>query len=122
MNRKAADIKVFAVRVGYRQNWVRLFFDRRVHGVEGPSAWESLREVEGSAGETFTWQPSHFFEDDRDRPSIDLEETQSQFLMDRLWECGLRPTEGSGSAGSLAATQRHLEDMRTLVFEGKSKP
>jgi hypothetical protein len=33
-----------------------------------------------------------------------------------LWNCGLRPTEGSGSAGSLAATQRHLDDMRTVAF------
>lgn len=36
--------------------------------------------------------------------------------MDQLWNCGLRPTEGSGSAGSLAATQRHLEDMRKIAF------
>jgi hypothetical protein len=45
----------------------------------------------------------------------------AQTLMDDLWRAGLRPTEGAGSAGALAATQRHLEDMRTLVFkEGKS--
>jgi hypothetical protein len=37
--------------------------------------------------------------------------------MDQLWQCGLRPSEGTGSAGSLAATQRHLEDMRALVFQ-----
>lgn len=35
-----------------------------------------------------------------------------QRLMDELWLAGLRPTEGSGSAGSLAATERHLADMR----------
>lgn len=45
-----------------------------------------------------------------------LSTTEAQILMDSLWDCGLRPSAGSGSAGSLAATQRHLEDMRTLVF------
>jgi len=40
----------------------------------------------------------------------------AQSMMDNLWELGFRPTEGKGSAGSLAATERHLEDMRTLVF------
>lgn len=48
--------------------------------------------------------------------SLTLEMEAAQGLMDQLWDCGLRPTEGSGSAGSLAATQRHLEDMRRLVF------
>jgi len=39
----------------------------------------------------------------------------AQELMDSLWQCGIRPSEGSGSAGSLAATQGHLLDMRKLV-------
>ena len=43
--------------------------------------------------------------------------TEAQALMDSLWECGIRPTEGTGSAGAMAAVQRHLEDMRTLVFK-----
>lgn len=53
-------------------------------------------------------------------PMVTLDETVSQQLMDELWQCGLRPSEGTGSAGSLAATQRHLEDMRTLVFKSES--
>lgn len=48
---------------------------------------------------------------------VSIEEAQN--LMDELWDCGLRPTEGTGSAGAFAATQKHLEDMRTLVFEEK---
>ena len=36
--------------------------------------------------------------------------------MDDLWAAGLRPTEGQGSAGALAARQQHLTDMRTLAF------
>lgn len=52
----------------------------------------------------------------RMEPTCSLSRTMAQVLMDDLWNAGLRPTEGTGSAGSLAATQRHLEDMRTLVF------
>lgn len=50
-------------------------------------------------------------------PTLRLGREEAQFLMDQLWDCGLRPTEGSGSAGSLAATQAHLQDMRRLVFD-----
>lgn len=48
-------------------------------------------------------------------PTVRLETDEAQQLMDALWDCGLRPTEGKGSAGALAATQRHLDDMRKLV-------
>jgi hypothetical protein len=50
-------------------------------------------------------------------PFMTLKQTDAQQLMDELWTCGIRPSEGSGSAGSLAATVRHLEDMRRLVFK-----
>lgn len=46
-----------------------------------------------------------------------LGDEQAQQFMDELWRVGFRPTEGSGSAGSLAATERHLQDMRALVFK-----
>jgi len=55
-------------------------------------------------------------------PSVRISRTAAQQLMDNLWQCGLRPTEGTGSAGSLKATERHLEDMRRLVFSGSSNP
>jgi hypothetical protein len=41
----------------------------------------------------------------------------AQRLMDELWHCGLRPSEGTGSAGSLKATQDHLQDMRKIVWK-----
>lgn len=53
-------------------------------------------------------------------PFINLKKTEAQVLIDSLWDCGLRPSEGSGSAGAMAATVRHLEDMRTLVFTKKN--
>lgn len=44
-------------------------------------------------------------------------DSAAQELMDDLWACGVRPTEGRGSAGQLDAVRHHLEDMRKLVFE-----
>jgi hypothetical protein len=40
---------------------------------------------------------------------------EAQKLMDSLWDCGLRPSQGKGSAGAMDATQKHLEDMRKIV-------
>lgn len=40
-----------------------------------------------------------------------------QMLMDDLWQCGLRPTEGAGSAGAMRAAERHLADLRTILFK-----
>lgn len=48
-------------------------------------------------------------------PTLTMGRIAAQNLMDELWHVGLRPTEGTGSAGSLAATERHLADMRALV-------
>ena len=49
-------------------------------------------------------------------PTLTLEGSAGQSLMDELWRCGLRPTEGTGSAGALAATEKHLNDMRRVAF------
>lgn len=54
-------------------------------------------------------------------PTFKLSYNQAQILMDDLWIAGLRPTEGAGSAGAMAATQKHLEDMRRLVFGQETK-
>lgn len=48
-------------------------------------------------------------------PICKLSKTAAQQLMDDLWACGLRPSEGQGSAGQLAAVQDHLRDMRIIV-------
>jgi hypothetical protein len=49
-------------------------------------------------------------------PAMRLTKTDAQVLMDELYRCGVRPTEGAGSAGSYAAQTRHLEDMRAVAF------
>ena len=50
------------------------------------------------------------------KPFISIDYQEAQELIDTLWQCGLRPSEGSGSAGSLAATERHLKDMKQIAF------
>ena len=54
-------------------------------------------------------------------PSFSLSTDAAQVLMDDLWNVGIRPTEGAGSAGAMRAVERHLEDMRALVFKTKAK-
>lgn len=49
-------------------------------------------------------------------PCMRINNVTAQKFMDELWDCGLRPTEGKGSAGSLKATEKHLEDMRKIAF------
>lgn len=39
----------------------------------------------------------------------------AQELMDSLWQAGLRPSEGTGSAGALKATQDHIKDLRDQI-------
>jgi len=56
-------------------------------------------------------------EGDSQRPFLGISTHEAQVLMDDLWDCGIRPSEGSGSAGSLKATQNHLGDMRKIVFK-----
>lgn len=50
-------------------------------------------------------------------PTMELSFQEAQELMDELWRCGLRPTEGTGSAGALAAVEKHLNDMRQIAFD-----
>ena len=49
------------------------------------------------------------------QPTMTLTYSAAQMLIDELWACGLRPSEGTGSAGSMAATERHLKDMQSVA-------
>lgn len=57
-------------------------------------------------------EPDTYF----DAAAMKLDAIEAQGLMDELWRAGLRPTEGTGSAGSLAAAERHLADMRGIAL------
>lgn len=99
-------IEATAVRV-YRDGTIGLYIDDF--------------DMDARVGKTVTqlvFEERKPFTCDDGPPPIVLKVTQAQKLMDNLWDCGIRPSEGSGSAGSFAAQGRHLEDMRKLVFEG----
>ena len=49
-------------------------------------------------------------------PLMQIDNDTAQQFMDQLWTCGIRPSEGTGSAGQLAATERHLSDMKAIAF------
>jgi hypothetical protein len=49
-------------------------------------------------------------------PFVISQET-AQELINSLWECGLRPAQGAGSAGQLETMKAHLEDMRKIAFK-----
>ena len=40
---------------------------------------------------------------------------ESQNLMDELFACGVRPSEGGDASGVVAAKNEHLEDLRTQL-------
>ncbi len=68
----------------------------------------------------YTAKPLEFesrelFDSDGD-PVFSMDQNAAQKFMDELWVAGLRPSEGSGSAGAMAAVERHLADMQKITF------
>ena len=51
------------------------------------------------------------------RPLLAMRVDQAQVLMDDLWNAGIRPTEGSGSAGAMRAAEHHIADLRRVAFK-----
>jgi hypothetical protein len=49
-------------------------------------------------------------------PTFRLYRDEAQELMDMLWNCGLRPTQGKSSVGQAEAVQRHLAGLRAIAF------
>ncbi len=47
--------------------------------------------------------------------SIEISQRAAQELMDSLWQCGLRPSQGKGSAGALKAAEDHLESLKKVI-------
>lgn len=84
------------------------------------AAGVELLIVEHRSGRRYVAEPIKMTEAGDDslgvEPTATIDPTAAQTLMDDLWHCGLRPSEGTGSAGSLAATERHLKDMQAIAF------
>lgn len=96
-----SKLDIFAERQGYGRH-IAIYMSSRTEigfSVAKPTIFEA--DDEGDIREPWARLTPH----------------DAQSLMDELWRCGLRPTEGAGSAGSLAATERHLKDMQTIAFQ-----
>jgi len=104
---------------------LRLFAQREPWDMGSVALYLRMQSVSCAVSSTHLAKPLEFEEQPRERnqlnvaqaPTLRLWPDEAQRLMDELWQCGLRPAEGTGSAGALAATQRHLDDMRALVFK-----
>ena len=101
---------VHAVKGNFRTRGINLFVDEVRDGKCYTTRPIEMREVVKS------WE-----EDTAVGPMVTLTPTMAQKLMDDLWDCGVRPSEGSGSAGQLASVKYHLEDLRCIVFKGYKK-
>jgi hypothetical protein len=50
-------------------------------------------------------------------PLFHITHEEAQQFMDELYRAGIRPRDGAGSVGQLAAKDAHLADLRRLVFQ-----
>lgn len=48
-------------------------------------------------------------------PVVNVGQEALQSLIDEIWRLGIRPTEGHGSTGHLAATEKHLDHTTRLL-------
>lgn len=53
----------------------------------------------------------------KENPLVSFDSPEAQRLMDDLWNLGIRPTEGHGSTGQLAATEKHLDHVTHLLAD-----
>lgn len=95
-------VKIFIERRPWNDNFAVYLTDRTQNGVRAIATKIEMETIKDG----FIAEPSFY-----------MSGVEGQELIDELWQAGFRPTEGTGSAGAMAATQRHLEDMRRLVFE-----
>ena len=91
------QLKVFARRRDYNRD-ISLLFRTKEHVVK-PVVFEPHKDG------------------DLIDPSICLGMPAAQMLMNELWTCGLRPSEGVSSTGQIEAMQSHLDDFRKIVFK-----
>ena len=103
-------LQVRAIKNHFRRNDLSLFID------DVPTSRGQPYRI-GSSIVFREASSDDLFKTDICPPPVTLEPDAAQKLMDDLWDCGLRPSEGSGSAGQLAAVQKHLEDFRTMLFK-----
>ena len=86
---------------------IEIYIGYKTTGMNPKTGW--AKQIE------FTEAPDDGSGPDFVEPALIANEADCQLLMDELWRIGLRPSEGTGSAGALAATQSHLKDMQDFA-------
>ncbi len=95
--------------------------DDRIRAMASP--WGSGVEIAayGKLGDgtmkvaTIQWETIPQYEEIK--PTLSFRMEQAQVLMDDLWNAGVRPTEGAGSAGAMRAAEHHIADLRRVAFK-----
>ncbi len=54
-------------------------------------------------------------------PFLELEEEEAQYLLESLWNAGVRSPQITSTLGEINATKNHLKDMQRLVFDERRK-
>ncbi len=49
--------------------------------------------------------------------ALELPTLVAQQLVDTLWDCGFRPSEGTGSAGAMRKVEEHVKDMQQVSMD-----
>jgi hypothetical protein len=75
-----------------------------------------IREGNRAVGEPVTMRTVTEAMSDTAGPTFELSYQSAQHLMDALWDVGLRPSEGSGSAGALKQAEDHIASLKKIVF------
>lgn len=50
-------------------------------------------------------------------PATIIRYDEAQQLIDELWRVGLRPSEGTGTAGSLRQAEDHIASLKAIAFK-----
>ena len=101
-------LELRAFKVGFRHPNIAFFVEETKNNViyiGKPVVIEAL--------DMATYKP---YEEDSIQTTFNLCNAAAQKLIDDLWDTGLRPSEGVGSAGSFAAQGKHLKDLQRIVF------
>lgn len=96
----------------HREPWLNDTISIRLASISHSSGGQTVAIAEPIAFKVLTEE-----EQNKECPStMQLRPDEAQQFMDELWRVGIRPADGAGSVGQMAATEKHLEDMRRLVF------
>lgn len=98
-------MRFFAVREPWRQ---AIALHVRVKNAAGAVAFLKDLIVE-------TLPDDHDFAQIQDAP-IYLNDDAAQSLMDELWNCGVRPRDGSGSNATAMEAQAHIKDLQQFAL------